>query len=205
MKTLLVAQIRLVCLAAVAALALWSNAHSQGGWVMRSTEASVTALADAGHCIWVGTPDTVLCVDKYTGRVTGHSLRACGLRCSLVRTIAIDSSDVVWVGTDSGGLASFDGTRWTAHDSVNFDLVGGTDWLTERDIGENHVSCIVVDSRNHLWIGTARALVKYDRATWSQVCLGEFRAAVGCIAFDSDGTRCGLGPGPAWGGCGVMS
>jgi ligand-binding sensor domain-containing protein len=46
-----------------------------------------------------------------------------GLPDNLVRSISIDSNDVVWAGT-ANGLARFDGTNWTVWNTANSSLPG---------------------------------------------------------------------------------
>lgn len=45
-----------------------------------------------------------------------------GLPHNHIRSLAIDSNDVVWVGTQNGGLARFDGTTWTVWNTANSNL-----------------------------------------------------------------------------------
>lgn len=47
-----------------------------------------------------------------------------GLPHNQIRSISIDSNDIVWVGTQQGGLARFDGENWSVWNSANSNLPG---------------------------------------------------------------------------------
>ena len=60
------------------------------------------------------------------------------------------------MGTYSGGLASFDGTKWKIYKTSN------------SDIPDNVVYALAVDNHNNLWIGTLHGLAKFDGAKWTK-------------------------------------
>jgi ligand-binding sensor domain-containing protein len=71
-----------------------------------------------------------------------------------VHALAIDDSDVKWIGT-SNGLARFDGTSWVTYDTTNSAL------------SSNFITCIATTDQGIIWIGTNKGLVHYNGSTWT--------------------------------------
>jgi ligand-binding sensor domain-containing protein len=74
---------------------------------------------------------------------------------AIIRSIAIDDSGKVWVGSLGGGLIVFDGNTWKVFTMDNSGLPSNT------------INAIAFDHKNTLWIGTNGGLVKYDGTTWT--------------------------------------
>ncbi len=96
-----------------------------------------------------------------------------------VHCIAIDSTDIKWVGTDYG-LAAFNDTTWTIYNTFNSGLT------------DNSIRSIAVDKFNNIWIGTfLGGLLKFDGdTTWT--AYSTLNSAipddyVKTIAFDTSG------------------
>lgn len=70
-----------------------------------------------------------------------------------VKTIAIDSSDNKWIGTDVG-LYKFDGVNTTEYNVTNSGLPG------------NLINSIHADKNGEIWIGTSNGLAKFDGINW---------------------------------------
>jgi hypothetical protein len=72
-----------------------------------------------------------------------------------VRSIAIESSGVKWIGTISG-VAKFDGSNWTTYTTSNSGLP------------DNSVWSIAVDGSGNKWLGiTWGGLAKFDGTNWT--------------------------------------
>lgn len=70
-----------------------------------------------------------------------------------VFAIHVAADDTVWAGTWGGGVARYDGKRWT-----NF---------TTRDgLAGNLVYSIVQDAKGVFWFGTDKGVSRYDGKTW---------------------------------------
>ncbi|HVZ40016.1 MAG TPA: two-component regulator propeller domain-containing protein [Candidatus Kapabacteria bacterium] len=89
------------------------------------------------------------------------------LPSNLIRTIAVDHNGVGWIGTDKG-LASFDGTHWTLHDSTNGFLV---DYTIQH---HSKVDGIAVDSSNNVWVLTPGALHRFSNHAWTNQSIPRF-------------------------------
>jgi len=79
-----------------------------------------------------------------------------GLPDNDIQALAIDNNNNIWIGTDKGGLAKFDGVNWwTVYDTTNSGLP------------DNDVQALVVDESN-IWIGTYEGgLAKFDGTNWT--------------------------------------
>ena len=72
---------------------------------------------------------------------------------SYVFSVLIDRSDVLWAGTWGGGLARFDGKKWS-----NF---------TESDgLAGDIVYALAEDETGVLWVGTNKGLSRFDGNGW---------------------------------------
>ena len=68
--------------------------------------------------------------------------------------LLVDSQGLVWCGTWGGGLAMFDGTKWTNY--------------TVRDgLPANHVFSLYEDHKGQIWIGTSKGLARKDGDTFT--------------------------------------
>ena len=72
-----------------------------------------------------------------------------GLPQSEVRSILEDSRGYLWIGTNSGGVARFDGIHFTVYNKKN-GLCGNT------------VYSIIEDKKGRLWFGTDEGISVYD-------------------------------------------
>ncbi|MCU7804901.1 MAG: regulator [Candidatus Thiodiazotropha sp. (ex Lucinoma borealis)] len=70
-----------------------------------------------------------------------------------VFSVLIDQDDTLWAGTWGGGLAHFDGKRWT-----NF--------TTKDGLAGDIVYAIAQEPSGVLWLGTNRGLSRYDGSHW---------------------------------------
>ncbi len=91
--------------------------------------------------------------------------------------VTVDKNNVVWAGTDSNGVISFDGTNW-----------GGNQVYSV--LPSSQVNCLAVDNNNMLFVGTTRGFVTYNGASAQMY---GFRTSglsnfwVNAIAFDNAG------------------
>ncbi len=70
-------------------------------------------------------------------------------------TIAIDSSNIKWIGTLGLGIIRFNGKKWSVLDKDNSPL------------SSNVVKSLFVDKANRLWIGLDNGLFVYDGSTFT--------------------------------------
>jgi len=72
-----------------------------------------------------------------------------GLPQSQVLSLAEDKLGYLWVGTNGGGIARFDGKHFSVY-------------TLEDGIRDNYIHKIYVDSHNNIWAATSKGLSKFD-------------------------------------------
>ncbi|MBC8422412.1 MAG: S8 family serine peptidase, partial [Chloroflexi bacterium] len=150
------------------------------GWINYTSGANVTALADDGNYLWVGSYGGLTRLDKTTGDMTHYNSANSGLPDNMVGSIARDGNGDWWIGTDNG-LAKFDGTNWTVYTSDNSPLP------------RNDITCLAIDGNGTKWIGVFMGgLVKFDDTEWtiydtsnSDLPADDFRSMV----IDAEGNK----------------
>ncbi|MCF8345524.1 MAG: T9SS type A sorting domain-containing protein [Bacteroidales bacterium] len=131
-------------------------------WLNFTNGDYITALAEEGNLIWVGTTGGLVQVDKDTGIPVFYNKANSGLPGNNVRSIAIDVNGMKWIGTWNDGMASFDGTNWTVYNTSNSGLP------------HNDINSIVVDVDGLKWIGTYNdGLAAFDGTNWKVVLYQE--------------------------------
>jgi len=122
-----------------------------------------------------------------------------GLTDNNVTALVMDGDNVLWAGTDGGGVSCFDGSGWKtfsrgdglSHDRVfscavdsagvkwfgTFYGVSGFDgstWktFTEEDgLAHNTVLSVAVDPEGVKWFGTMEGVTRYDGINWTTMLL----------------------------------
>ena len=109
---------------------------------------------DAGR-LWVGTTDGLDVVLPYAGGVASYRAgeRSDQLSDNYIMSLYQDRGGVLWVGTRTGGVNTWNARSW---DLGHFQA----DWLQQQS-----VSAIATDSQT-VWVGTfGGGLTKIDRST----------------------------------------
>ncbi|MFZ5552940.1 MAG: two-component regulator propeller domain-containing protein [Bacteroidota bacterium] len=74
-----------------------------------------------------------------------------------VRCVAVDTTNVLWVGTDNG-LCRFDGAGWVTFTPLNSQL------------SDYYIRCLTIDSLNRVWVGTlGSGIFIYDGVSWQNI------------------------------------
>jgi hypothetical protein len=102
---------------------------------------------DSKGTAWIGTSSGVL---KYDGEKFTE-IKQNGVNG---RTLAVDSKDVLWVGTLSQGVFSFDGKKWTPYNRKG------------EALSSNRVNAIAIDSQDRVWVATNWGLNVFDGTEW---------------------------------------
>ncbi|HEX2532836.1 MAG TPA: two-component regulator propeller domain-containing protein [Chitinophagaceae bacterium] len=124
----------------------------------------VTCMADAGNGrFWVGTMNTLELLDTKTGKVQHFHSNPSDERTlnksSLVSSLFLDRSGILWVGTNQGGLNIYDPNL------AYFDLFKNNpaDYLS---LSMNKVTAFAENSDGRIWVGTdGGGLNLWDRTT----------------------------------------
>jgi len=90
--------------------------------------------------LWIGTPAGLVRFDgiKFTG-FNQHTVPL--LKNKNILSLYVDHSQVLWIGTDGGGLYSVQDGKWE-----NFS--------SRQGLSNDHVRAIISDWQNDLWVGT---------------------------------------------------
>jgi ligand-binding sensor domain-containing protein len=118
-----------------------------------------------------------------------------GLISNPVYSIAVESENIIWIGTNRG-ISKLDGTTWTSYEdhglanhivsAIAIDKLGnkwfGTlgngvvkfennnNWITydeSNGLADNRVNAIIIDESNTIWFGTDKGVSKFDGLTWT--------------------------------------
>ena len=118
----------------------------------------ITSLCeDQNGNIVIGTPSNGISVyhpatDLFTHYTTGNS----GLKNNWIFTLMEDSHDMLWLGTNGGGLIHFDMESGSSEQYL-FDI----DKITS--ISNDYVTCIAESGESEMWVGTWDGLNRFDR------------------------------------------
>jgi ligand-binding sensor domain-containing protein/AraC-like DNA-binding protein len=145
--------------------------------------------------IWIGTPSGLVRFDGLNFKIyTRWNLPV--LKDDNITCIYEDQNQVLWVGTDGGGLCTLEDGRWHRYSAenglssdhirviisdFNGDIWVGTDYglnrinkdgiriFTKKDgLYDNTITALTIDSWNNLWIGTFRGgLAKFNHDIFS--------------------------------------
>ncbi|MEI7661053.1 MAG: two-component regulator propeller domain-containing protein [Bacteroidota bacterium] len=101
---------------------------------------------------------------------------ASGLPSDNVTSVAVDTNNVKWFGTQ-GGIARFNDLTWTTYTIAN-------------GLVDNYINCIAVDIHNNVWVGTDVGISKFDGSIWTSYTTanGLVNNSVNYIAGSPDGS-----------------
>lgn len=113
---------------------------------------SVSAIEEAQGSIWVGTSFGLCRYDDGNWDILQSGVS--GLPGNVVKCLAVDTADRLWVGTLLNGIGIYDGSVWEYLNTENSPLP------------DNEINCITIDHRGWAWIGTFLGLVCYTGSEW---------------------------------------
>lgn len=115
-------------------------------------------------------------VSKFDGaHWTSYYTTNNGLSLDGNNSIAVDTSGIVWVGTNGNGISKFDGAIWTNYNTGN------------SSIPSDYVASVTLDRIGNLWMLGANGLMKYNGTTWATTSIDTSSGLSGIInsmAFD---------------------
>lgn len=164
--------------------AFFSESSAQLKFINYACPNEITALAEDGNYIWIGTKGGLYKRHKSGTFVASYNTQN-GLIDNNINCITIDNAGNKWIGT-SNGVAKFDGTQWTNYNTGNSGLPG------------NSVFCITIDSWGNKWFGTTyNGVAKYNDSTWTV-----FNSSNSGLQNDNIYALCIDGAGRKWVGTG---
>ncbi len=124
----------------VFAAALTGFARAQDDvWISSTPYANVSALADDGDYLWIGSGWGLTRLHRATGDISFYNERlAHGLPSVKMTALTVDSQGNTWIGTHGGGAVKYDGTEMTVYD-------------TSAGLPNKTVKALAVDNEGAVW------------------------------------------------------
>jgi len=130
----------------------------------------------------------------YDGSTWAPAPADAALDFTRISAMAVDSSGIVWVGTEEGGLGAYAGSAWTIHvqpeDSPVLEILtdrqrrvwvaveegvavndgAGWEFFASYNANFEHkITSLSLDENDCIWAGDTESLYKYDGAGWTNV------------------------------------
>jgi ligand-binding sensor domain-containing protein len=179
----------------------------------------ITALAEEGNFVWVGTSNGLYKRNKSNGQIVSYFNKDNGLVNNAITSIAIDGQGNKWICTEQG-VSKFNeiANTWTTYlqgskiTSVCIDIYGqkwfggmsalyrfdGTNWKIYNSlnspIGFDLITSLAFDDQNNLWMGTYHYGVYAflnDTTTWLNYTYGSGLpdSTIISVACDNSGNK----------------
>jgi ligand-binding sensor domain-containing protein len=89
------------------------NIFSQNREYLESkNEGSITAFADAGNILWIGTEGCLIKLNKITDSLTFYNNPQSGFYGRNILSLKLDLYNNLWIGSSQTGLTKYDGSKW---------------------------------------------------------------------------------------------
>ncbi|MCX6143539.1 MAG: T9SS type A sorting domain-containing protein [Ignavibacteriales bacterium] len=154
--------------------------HSQNPeWINLTYGEMVFALVSRGNDLWIGTDGGVVKFNKRTEHLTFYTKASANLPDNHIRSLALDFSGYLWIGTQYSGAGKFDGIKCQVFNSGNSALP------VDGDINE-----IAVDSVGNVWISSEKYLSRFDGTNWKTYITAPrpLSSVINKVVFDKNGT-----------------
>jgi ligand-binding sensor domain-containing protein len=143
---------------------------------------NVTTIAVEGESVWIGFDYSgIAYLDNPAGSLIYYNTENSDLPENRVKSIAVDSEGIKWIGTRGGGLAKFDEENWTVYNRDN------------SDIPDDRVQAVAIDDSGNKWLGfRGEGVAKFDGQNWT--VYNDFNSdlphyEVNCIAIDDSNNK----------------
>jgi hypothetical protein len=144
------------CILVLVSIITYVKAQNSEWTVYNNHGKHVYVSKEYGNEMWVGTAGGLVIIDKNTEDQTFYTVSNSNLPDENVVDIAREMTNIKWIGTNSGGVAKFDGENWTIYNENNSGLP------------DNKISSIAVEYDGTKWIGTEEGgLAKLDGTNWT--------------------------------------
>jgi len=163
--------ILLLLMPTVAAEVSLENAN----WTIFSNRSQVHAIALSKETLWVGTEGGLEQWNTDTQQLQRVFQNVDGLPNNFVKTVLVDSNEVVWVGTPENGLGCRQAT--------------GNQWNVFPDYPHNVVNTLLTDGNGNLWVGGNYGLFRRstDCDEWKPEFHPELAADIRALLIDEQG------------------
>jgi ligand-binding sensor domain-containing protein len=124
-------------------------------WLNYTNGDEVFAIVSSGNNLWIGTDGGLVKLDKTTEEITFYNRANANLPDNHIRSLALDSSGYLWIGTQYSGIGKFNGNNCQVFNTTNSNLPHDQ-WNT----------AIAIDPKGKIWIGSLMFLTIVDGAIW---------------------------------------
>jgi ligand-binding sensor domain-containing protein len=161
------------------------NTHAQTTYWYNYTSGNyITSIVQDDNIVWIATGGGLVKVDLQAGDTTFFNATNSGIPQNAIHCMDIAPNGVLWVGTASTGLASFDGENWMIYNTSNSDLAS------------DKISDLAVDQEGTVWLTGGEydnytGLVRFNSSTWTNFTTNSSDIPtdhICAISFDDSGT-----------------
>ncbi len=130
----------------------WSGTDAENLWAIYEL------FADTGNVLWIGHQNGLAKFDTQTEQLKKYNTLDYNMPAGRVYAIEKDENNVLWIGTDIGGLSAFDPISETFTNYKN-------NPECPNSLSSNHIKCIYDNQQGQLLIGTTSGLNVLDKKT----------------------------------------
>ncbi len=148
-------------------------------WINYTTGDRVFDILDNGEYLWLGTRGGLYKLNKSTEDITCINRANAGIPDNHILSLAIDSANNLWMGSEYYGIGKLVGSKCTVFNTENSGLPIDQ-WNTK----------IKIDNKGKIWIGSLRYLSIFDGSNWKTYKTGSpvsSYTAINDIFFDKIG------------------
>lgn len=155
--------------------------HSYGQspeWINLTSGEKAFDLVSKSDDLWIATDGGLVKLDKNGEKLMFYTKGNANLPENRLRSVALDSSGNLWIGTQRYGVGRFDGRTCQVFNTNNSGLPF-----------DQYVTEIAVDSTGVLWFGTEKYLSRYDGNAWKSFITAYrgYFSVINDIVFDKNG------------------
>ena len=121
-------------------------------WMNFPTIQKVFGVVSSENDVWIGTNGGLIKLNKTTESLSYYTKGNANLPGNEIRSMSMDSSGYLWIGTQYDGIGRFDGNTCHVYNHLNSRLPN--DQLN---------TSIKVDYQGNIWVGSANHLIKIDK------------------------------------------
>ncbi|MFO7447313.1 MAG: two-component regulator propeller domain-containing protein [Ignavibacteriaceae bacterium] len=163
-------------------LFLFFNCYAQNPeWINLTNGDKVFDIISSGNYLWIGTDGGLVSLDKTTDKLTFFNRGNANLPDNHIRTLAMDSSGFLWIGTQYEGIGKFDGSNCQVFNTSNSQLPANQ-WNMEIEAGPE----------GNIWIGSFKYVCRLSGNDWKIYETGDPLSpyySINDIIFDKNGTQ----------------
>ena len=148
-------------------------------WLNYTTGDRVFDILDNEQFLWIGTRGGLFKLNKNTEEITCYNRANLGIPDNHILSLAVDSANDIWVGSEYYGIGKIIGNECTVYNSENSGLPFDQ-WNYK----------IKIDNKGNIWIGSLKYLSIFNGTNWKTYETGNPLSSftvINDIYFDREG------------------